>query len=207
MDFELTSENAHEIVLDGSNKVSFPGFPYTFEALGEKILVSLDAFKSGYECRKCKGKGKIEVPCACMSTDRPKYRYDTEALKEIRTSLGAEVALTREGMVCPICSSSDWTGVVVCPDCEGKTATLIIPETAKILSSSGVVVSMGAEARLKAAFKVGDRILFGHHSGSLIPTKSNLMFKQLDWYQAWVKVEGADDLDAFDFIRNPDVTE
>ena len=58
---EDDAKSMQEITLDGTNKVSFPGYPYTFRALTEKILVSIDIFKSGYECRECKGKGKIEV--------------------------------------------------------------------------------------------------------------------------------------------------
>lgn len=161
MDRELVAENAQEIVLDKSNKVSFPGFPYLFEALNEKILVVLDQFKSGYECKTCKGKGKVAVK---------HLREDT---------------------------------IEVCPTCQGKTVGkggIIIPETAKVLATSGVVVSMGPLAQERAGFKVGDRVLFGFHSGSMIPTKAGIMFKQMDWYQAWVKVEGAEELGAFDFL-------
>jgi co-chaperonin GroES (HSP10) len=48
-----------EMILDGSNEVSFPGYPYFFEALGEKIIISVDVYKSGYECKDCGGKGSI----------------------------------------------------------------------------------------------------------------------------------------------------
>ena len=58
---ENLAKSAQEITLDGSNKVEFPGYPYRFEALHEKILVSIDIFKSGYECKVCKGKGKLEA--------------------------------------------------------------------------------------------------------------------------------------------------
>lgn len=49
------------IVLDQSNEVNFPGFPYTFRAIGEKILVSIDIPLTGFECKTCNGKKKIEV--------------------------------------------------------------------------------------------------------------------------------------------------
>jgi hypothetical protein len=46
---------------DGTNEASIPGFPYVFRAEGDKILVSVDIFKSGYECQVCKGSGKVEI--------------------------------------------------------------------------------------------------------------------------------------------------
>ena len=162
MERELVKENSQEIILDGSNSVQFPGFPYHFTALGEQILVTLDQFKSGYECKMCKGKGKVT------------HKIGREDVTE------------------------------TCPDCEGRTVGkggIIIPETSQILASSGVVVSMGAKAReLCKEFTLGDRILFGFHSGSMIPTKAGVMLKRMDWYQAWIKVDGAEELGAFDFI-------
>src|SRR4249920_266752 len=122
MEKDIVSENSQEIVLDGSNTVSFPGFPYKFTALGEKVLISLDQFKSGYECKTCKGVGYIAEKIG---------RYDKRA---------------------------------TCPDCEGKSVReggIIIPDTAKMLANSGVVVSMGVIARAKCyEYKLGDRVLF-----------------------------------------------
>jgi co-chaperonin GroES (HSP10) len=162
---ELVSKNAQEIVLDGSNKVSFPGFPYIFTALGEKILVTLDQFKSGYECKTCRGQGKV--------------------ISKITKNL------------------------VLCPSCEGKSVKeggIIIPDTAKMLANSGVVVSMGAKAKeLCTEYKLGDRVLFSAHAGSLIPTRAGIAFKYMDWYQPIAKVDGAEDLASFDFIVPEDI--
>jgi len=157
---ELVTENAQEIVLDGSNSVSFPGYPFLFTAIGEKILVSLDQFKSGYECTACKGTGKI---------------------------------------------TSRLTGnLVICGACKGKSVKeggLIIPDGAKMLANSGVVVSMGKKAQeLCTEYKLGDRVLFSAHAGNFIPTRAGVAFKYMDWYQPIAKVDGAEDLAAFDFI-------
>jgi hypothetical protein len=153
--------SAQEIILDNSNKVSFPGYPYTFRALTERILVSIDVFKTGYECKTCKGKKQIEE-------------------KQGRESV-----------------------LVDCPTCHGLGATLILPETSKNLPTTGVIVSMGLKAMeelAKEGIHIGDRILFGAHAGTMIPTKVGLMFKYMDWYCAALKIEGADDMSAFDFI-------
>jgi hypothetical protein len=150
--------SAQELILDDSNEVSFPGYPYTFEALHEKILVSIDIFKTGYECRTCKGKGELEA------------KEGREAVK------------------------------TPCPTCNGRGATLFIPENSKNLPTTGVVVSMGKVAQEKADYKIGDRILFGAYAGTMIPTKAGLMFKYMDWYLAVTKIRGAEDMAAFDFI-------
>ena len=84
MNRELANENAQEIVLDGSNKVSFPNFPYLFEALNEKVLVSLDQYKSGYECKTCKGKGTVINECECAKHDRPGMKYTEQQSSDIQ---------------------------------------------------------------------------------------------------------------------------
>jgi co-chaperonin GroES (HSP10) len=58
---EQKKHSSVEIILDSSNEVSFPGYDYKFRALGETILVSIDIFKTGYECKACEGKGEVTV--------------------------------------------------------------------------------------------------------------------------------------------------
>ncbi len=202
MSLSVKTESSQSITLDGSNKVTFPSFPYTFEALNEKVLVALDQFKSGYECKTCEGKGEVKVECACIITGRPGLKYTEEHLQDIAQALGSDISHTRAIELCPFCKGDPASvrKTQTCPDCQGKTALLVIPDSAKIIACSGVVVSMGAKAREQAGYKIGDRILFSQHAGSLIPTRSGIHFKQLDWYQAWVRIEGADDLATFDFI-------
>jgi hypothetical protein len=199
---EKAASSAQEIKLDDSNLVSFPGFPYKFEALHEKILVSIDIFKSGYECKVCLGKKKLVHVCICSGSDRPGKRYSEAELLEIRNSIGAQVAVVRAEMLCQECSG-DPESVrkdVKCAACKGVGATLVLPDASKNLPSTGIVVSMGKKARELASFSVGDRILFSPHAGQMIPTKAGLMFKWMDWYNGGVRITGADDLSAFDFI-------
>lgn len=47
------------VTKDNSNEASFPGFPYRLKARGSSIIVNVDLFKSGYECKTCKGTGKL----------------------------------------------------------------------------------------------------------------------------------------------------
>ena len=195
--------SAQELKLDGSNRVSFPGFPYVFEALGEKILVSIDIYKSGYECRTCKGKKRIESLCDCESAGHPGTRYSDEDIETIKKALGAAIATERAVLSCSECSGDyiSMRKIETCRACNGKGAILHLPDSSKNLPTTGVIVSIGNLVDpLKANFRVGDRIVFGPYAGQLLPTKAGLLFKILDWQNAMLKVEGAEDLSQFDFV-------
>jgi len=197
---EKRSKSLTEIKLDHSNKVSFPGFKYLFEALDETILVSVDIFKSGYECKECHGTGKVETGCICTEHDRPGYRYSSQQITAISQSLSEEIAHARESVLCPICEGNGERTIKTCPTCEGKGGMLVLPETSKSLPTTGVVVSMGSNVPKDCGFRIGDRILFGPYAGSLIPTKAGSMFKMMDYTAAKVRIEGGEDLAAFDFV-------
>jgi len=198
---ENETRSTTEIVLDETNEVAFPGFPYKFEALGEKILVSIDVFKSGYECKECKGKKVILHICSCEKGGHRGLKYSSEDLDYIKASIGEDVALARESMVCGECNGVPESQKYEqeCSKCKGLGALLHLPDNAKNLPTSGVVVSIGKECK-NLHYKIGDRILFGPYAGSLIPTKAGLMFKVMDAHQAWCKITGGGDLAAFDFI-------
>ena len=191
-----------EMRLDDSNKVSFPDYPYTFEALHEQILVSIDLFKDGNECPVCKGRGKIKYKCQCVIGGHDRFKYNPEQIEAIGAELGEQMALARSVMICPECHG-DPSSVAEdrkCTECDGMGRKIIMLANAKQQPTTGVVVSMGKIAREKADFKVGDRILFGAFAGQMIATKAGLMFKKMDWYAANVKIEGGEDMAAFDFV-------
>jgi co-chaperonin GroES (HSP10) len=195
--------SAQELILDDSNEVSFPGFSYKFEASIEKIIVSIDVFKSGYECKVCKGKKKIEVLCSCEAGGHAGLAYGDEEIKAIKESLGNDVADARKTLSCRICSG-DYVSkrhTDICTACKGKGAMLILPDDSKNLPTTGVVVSIGSQVPMdKINYKVGSRVLFGPYSGSMIPTKAGLMMKIMDWNSVMCRIKGAEDLAAFDFI-------
>jgi co-chaperonin GroES (HSP10) len=192
-----------ELKLDGSNLVRFPDFPYMFEALYEKLLVSIDISKTGYECKVCLGKKRIQHKCECEVEGHPGTKYSAEQIETIKSSFGEELALARAEMECPECHR-DYVSMrtnEICSACKGLGATIFIPDTSKRLPTTGVVVSIGEGVNLsKIRYKVGDRILFGAYAGDYIPTKSGLMLKIIDHTQAWCRIDGASDLGSFDFI-------
>jgi co-chaperonin GroES (HSP10) len=158
------------VVRDESNYASFPGFPYKIRARGEAIIVVVDLFKSGYECKTCKGTGKIAMKRVQMTG----------------TKLG-EAKLIDD--------------YVTCSTCNGKTGTLVLPDEAKSLPCTGVIVSIGTGASHRDDLKLYDRVLFGPHSGRFIPiSKAGALLKIMHEREATAVVEGGEDLAAFDFI-------
>jgi co-chaperonin GroES (HSP10) len=127
-----------------------------FEALGERVLVLVDPFRSGYECERCNGDQKI----SCTDCDNGKSRLNPN-------------------MQCKTCSGSR---AMVCPACGGKGGELIIPDVAENRPQTGTIVSVGDQVgrgvqRLfgavpvqtfeerKNPLKKGDRVLFGTYAG------------------------------------------
>lgn len=200
---EKRENSAQTITLDKSNKVSFPGYAYKFEASLEKIIVSIDIFKSGYECKTCKGSMKLTEKCPCETTDRPGKKYTNDQLDEVFKTLGETAYRQRAEMTCSTCEG-DYEAhrkEITCPECNGRGGLLVLPETSKNLPTTGVVVSMGADCKKhNINYKLGDRVLFGAYAGQMIPTKAGIMFKIMDCTSVMCKIEGGEDLAAFDFV-------
>jgi co-chaperonin GroES (HSP10) len=95
----------------------FPVGTLTFWALGDRVLIEEDQFRSGYECTKCGGSGKT----ACDNCG------------------GSQVTTT--GKKCGLCSD----GSTVCSGCGGKGGLIVTPETSQRRPTSGTVVSAGVK--------------------------------------------------------------
>ena len=213
------------IIDDGTNEAGIPGFPYKFRAQGDKILVSVDIFKSGYECKDCKGSGKLITRCPCEATDRPGYKYT-------QNNLDADMPFARveinKNVVCEHCGGIPDTKYKEeeCKLCKGTGASLFIPDNSKVLPTTGVIVSVGRDTLrkqqirrfvfrylprfLKNQFnylidnelKSQTRVLFGAYTGVMIPTKApGVVFKVLRDIEVLCIIKGGEDMAAFDFVN------
>lgn len=200
----LATQTKNTVVInDGSNEVSIPGFPYIFVAKGDKVLVSVDVFKSGYECRECIGKGRIKEECICESGTRPGFKYDVKQLEEVKESIGPGAANTRAQIPCSFCGGDYLSKRVdkVCPACEGKGALLFIADQSKVLPTTGVVVSLGENVDPRLNIKLHDRILFSAYVGQMVPTKApGVVFKIIRDIEILCQIKGGEELAAFDFV-------
>lgn len=120
------------------------------EAIEDRILIQLDKFKSGYECKDCNETG-VYAACECT-------RRGTFGEKENGKTCHFKDACSRQ------------TVGEVCKTCNGTGSTLTVPETARAIPTSGIIVSIGPAVTKR---KVGERILFGAHTGYFLPFKGN----------------------------------
>ena len=163
-----------ELKQDSLNVIDLTDIGISLQATEDRIIILVDGYKSGYECKTCKGTGRVP------------------------SILNADVLRS-------------------CDACQGKGQTIIIPDTAKSMPSTGVVVSMGPETRAEqiinnirglertlaeyaiegnmycsdasntqknidyckrklkeCLIQVGTRVVFGVHVGTKIPIKGNI---------------------------------
>lgn len=114
---------------------------------GDNIMILEDKFKSSYDCKTCKGSGKVIVGCLkCDGLGR--FDPDTD------------------------CGKCEGSGIVTkeCPSCHGKGALVIIPDSSKGRPTSGTIVSMGPDCSI---YKLGDRVAYAGYIGNLLPFKQN----------------------------------
>lgn len=118
------------------------------EAIEDKILVLIDKFKSGYECKDCNETGTY-AGCECTR----------------RGSFGTK----ENGKICAFrdaCARQQLG--TTCRTCQGTGTTLIMPENARAIPTSGVIVSVGPLCKSR---KITERVLFGAHTGYYLPFK------------------------------------
>lgn len=90
-----------------------------FWALGDRVLIEEDPFRSGYECTTCEGKCRVKCP-SCHGTQA----------KE-------------NGKKCSECEE----GRILCPSCGGKGGIIVTPDIAQRRPTSGTVVSAGRKCK------------------------------------------------------------
>ncbi len=191
-----TNTGSTMVIDDGTNRATIPGLPYEFEATGDKVLVAVDIFRSGYECKDCGGSGRIISQCPCTKTARPGYKYADAVEGE-----------SRYHTYCPECQGDpDSKNVdVECASCKGRGHWVFVPDSSKTLPTTGVVVSIGGGVT-DPLIKNGGRVLYGAYSGTMIPTKEpGIAFKFLREHEILGFIYNGEDLGAFDFVVPEDV--
>lgn len=118
----------------------------------DKIVILLDKFKTGFECKVCAGAGTLEACPRCAGSGKDRFQQ-----------------------ICPSCygDNTKFQGQT-CTACHGIGTSIVIPESAKAIPTSGIVVSIGPECKFR---KVGDRVLFGAHTGYMLPFKGNVKLR------------------------------
>lgn len=122
------------------------------EAIEDKILVKLDKFKSGYECKDCNETG-VYIACECLRAGR-----------EFGVNANGKTCSYREGCSRQIVGER-------CQTCKGTGSTIVIPQTSRGIPTSGRIISKGP---LVTKRRIGERVVFGAHTGYALPFKGNI---------------------------------
>lgn len=124
---------------------------------GTRILIKEDEFKTGLECKTCEGKGHTEEICkVCAGT-------------KFESAENADGVI--EHFMCRACSvgqrgARKCYGFKLCPSCNGRTATIIIPEEAERRPTSGIIIAIGSKV---TEFDVDDHVLYSNYVGQAFP--------------------------------------
>lgn len=115
-----------------------------FWALGDRVLIEEDAFKTGYECVNCDGSGKAKCSeCSGVGT----RHSSVEGIPDKK---------------CSFCEG----GTVTCTECNGKGGLLIAPDITQRRPATGRVVSKGD--KVSSNLNVGDSILYSNFAGYVV---------------------------------------
>jgi hypothetical protein len=107
-----------EVNINNVNVVELVNLDISLMAIEDKIIVLHDNYKSGYECEDCNETGFV----TCTSCDGSGLnRFDSN------------------------CTTCEGKKQLVCPVCKGQKLIIEIPQSARTLPTTGVVVSMGPE--------------------------------------------------------------
>lgn len=130
------------------------------KALGSRVIVLEDRFRTGNECKTCDGLGHLDEPCPQCEGDR------------IVLSGPDNVE-----MFCPTCRIDGRPcGYKLCPECKGKGALIIIPQSAERRPTSGIVMSKGEKV---TKLKKGDHVLYTNYVGTAINFKQRTVIRIL----------------------------
>ncbi len=146
--------------------------------IGDRILVQVDPFKSGFECKTCNGVGHTDEVCG--NCKGKKFEEVGEFIQPCRAcSVGISGARKSHGFK-------------LCPDCHGKQATIIIPEDAEKPPTTGKVLAIGLQV---TEFKVGTRVLFSNYTGTRLDI-AGLDLRVMKQHDVFCEVKGYDDKSA-----------
>lgn len=187
--------------VDTGNSVFVVQGRIALESVEDKIIIMLDPFRTGFECKICDGTG-IEPQCLCKT------------------------GLDRFDQPCKRCGGNPNTFLgKECRTCKGIGSLLVIPESAKSLPTSGRIVSMGPKCEKMPFFQrsswfrkgwwfyrktvkeIGQRYLFGVHVGYFLPFKGNILLRCMREHEILCRIYSLDKHIAMgDYFAVPDET-
>jgi co-chaperonin GroES (HSP10) len=138
--------------------------PFILEALGDRLIIQEDKFKTGYECKACEGEGYIpDIACSfCVGRGLPAGFEDVN------------------GTACRLCYGLErgtqglhhGKGCKTCDICNGRGASIVIPQESVRRPTSGVIMSVGPDVN-NHNLSIGTRVIYAIFAGTAIEFKGS----------------------------------
>jgi hypothetical protein len=157
-----------KVDIDNANAIEFPDLDIALMAIEDKIIVMIDSWKSGFECKDCKGTGKVGSfinPELVRSCDTCKGTGATLHIPDSHKSLPSTGVIVSMGPLTPYCQIK-------------KMIANWKKQAERDLKNSVVYADIDeriqeAEAELQGCLmQIGTRIVFNVHVGTFLPIKS-----------------------------------
>jgi hypothetical protein len=121
----------------------------TMEAHADRLLVVQDPFVSGYECTTCRGKFiRNEVSYITCEDCNGNGR------RVIAGPVGEQLSKK--------CSTCGGGGMVPCPTCDGKGASIVVPDASERRPTTGTIASVGCDVKM---FERGQAVIYPSFAG------------------------------------------
>lgn len=171
-----------EIVHDGYNVVSLTDLGLKLESVEDKIIVMMDQYKTGYECKQCDGAGFI-------------------------TEVSVVAAIGERRVTCPACSGKGH--ILIVPESSKSLPTsgvvLSIGEKTRANKErfwfNKLLIKLKLKKYIPAKVTLGARVIFSPHVGTLIPFKGNITLKIMREHEPLAVMYGADVRAVKDFME------
>lgn len=173
--------------IDQDNAVEISSLGIQLEAIEDKIIVMIDRYKSGYECKECSGTGKIKsevVEGALRDCEKCNGKGALLVVPEISQSLPTL------GTVLSVGERTKWAQFIYRRNTYDEKIEPFDKDTFdKITEAEG--------RRIK--IRPGAKVLFQPHVGTFIPIKGNIHLKIMREHEPLCVIYGAE-IDTKDFM-------
>lgn len=184
---EPVSEFRKLVNLDQVNVVQLQHLGISMQAVEDKIIILVDKFKTGYECKECGGTGRVKsvvVEAAEKICDACRGKGSLLVIPEVAQSLPSTGYVVSMGPLTPFMAVRHFKKQLESPDISIKSKTEILQKIAEAVDTP---------------IQLGSRIVFGPHVGTFLPMKGNVRLKIMRVHEPLCVIFG-ENLDDKDFI-------
>lgn len=183
-----------EILVDNDNAVEITNLKIQLEAVRDNIIVVMDQYKSGFECKTCGGTGKVK---SSVVAGAEKDCTDCGGKGALLVVPEISKSLPTLGTVVSLGPETEWMKYKK----ELAFIKYTYPDFNTIRENEFVQEERRRLNRLEKSILIrpGAKVLFQPHVGTLIPFKGNIRLKIMRVHEPLCVIYGSD-IDTKDFL-------